>query len=177
MEAVEAIKAGTVNAEGKKKAVTFNKQAFDTLVTSLLNDVDYEVETAVADDTQEAGFRIEKSQPVKEFRKSIEQLLIDAGVDKVEAAHQAQTAEIKTINGMHEIVSESIYHYLKAGKKFTFLTKPDFAGEIVTNEVEEGIQSHSNPQDRTAKIEQSVKQHTKLKSKPSVPDWLKTRLK
>ncbi len=176
LETVEAIQKDTVTPEGKKKAVTFNKAKFEELTTSLFNTPDYEVQEAVKDETAEKGFKIVTTQPVKEFRKSLEQLLIDAGVDKVEAAHVAQTAQLKNLNGVYEIISEAIYQYIKAGKKFSFITKEDYTGELVMDTVDEFVDERNNPAKPGETVKNRYEKHTKLKAKSTVPSWLKHRI-
>lgn len=177
MEAIEAIKAGTVNEKGEKKAVTFNRNAFEDVVSSLVNTPDYEVETAIKDEEAESGYKVVTTKPVAELRKSLEQFLIDAGVDKAEAAHQTQTAEIKKLNGIYEIFSEALYQYLKAGKKFNFLTKPDFQGSLEFQTIDEAIKEFPNPASETnEKVKKKQGKHTKVKATSKVPSWLSHKI-
>lgn len=177
LEAIEAIKAGTVNEKGEKKALTFNREAFEDVVTSLINTPEYEVETASKDAESETGYKVTTTKPVAELRKSLEQFLIDAGVDKAEAAHQAATAEIKKLNGIYEIFSEALYQYLKAGKKFNFVTKTDFQGSLELQENEETVKEYTNMQSPTKdKFKKREGKHSKVKASSKVPQWLAQRI-
>lgn len=173
-EAFNSVVEGTKNADGTLKAKTFKRDDFETMLKGILNTPDYEAVQAKKDGE---GFVNEGTPAVKKVRTSIRKVLIDYGVDKAEADSILDTYEFTAVDGFYELISEVIYKYMEAGKKFNFLTKEDFQGSLLLNNVEAGTTEHRNMQsDTNEKIKVAHKAHKVLVRKSKTPDWLKNRL-
>jgi len=175
VEALEEIKKSTVNESGKKKAVTFNKASFDDLFKSYLNSPDYDLEEASADAESETGFKVDAIKSVQKLRGMFKRVLIDYGVDKAEAESVMNDYQFTNVDGVYEAVSEVMYQYLAAGKKFNFITKSDFVGSLTVDTVEAGESNYRDIQKGTD-IKIAHKEHKKLNRKSTVPTWLKSRI-
>ncbi|MNJ62544.1 hypothetical protein D3C77_583880 [compost metagenome] len=77
---------------------------------------------------------------------------------------------------MYEFVSELIYQYMNAGKKFDFVPRVDFNGALTLKDVAETTTTHRNVQDGS-EIKVNKKAHKLLDKKSKVPTWLKSRAK
>jgi len=174
-EVFNEIKANvSVSANGKIKK-SFSKSDFDKLLKAFLNDNGYTIKAA---STKGGELVITDMKPVELFRdKVITKLLVDNGHDKAEAAKIAAEYEFTKVDGLYEIISEVIYQYCNANKKFDFITKEDFRGSLALDEVEECTVERTSPADRTQKFKVNTKAHKKLKSKSKTPDWLKKKFK
>lgn len=172
-ETFETILASTRNEDGTSKAKTFKRDDFDSILRSILNTSDYKAASVKASKGEVATEEIEVTQAV---RKAFRKVLLDFGVDKAEADTVLTSYEFTNVDGFYELISETIYQYMNAGKKFNFLTKNDFQGSLLLNDVEAGETEHTDVKDRTKKIRKSHKAHKVLVRKSKTPDWLQTRL-
>lgn len=111
MELVNEVKEEMANG-GKR---TFNKELFSELSRAYLND--YSATTQVAK-TKNGEMFTEEITPVDDFRKFIERVLIDFGVDKQEATKIRDNYEFTNADALYPICSELITNYLDTGKRF-----------------------------------------------------------
>lgn len=174
-EVFTEIKEG-LSVSGKGKVVkTFSRSDFDKLAKAFLNDVNYTTETV-----SYRGGELQRKEvkPVQAFRGMIQAILRDFGVDKAEAERiMDETYAIKSVNGLYELVSELIYVYMDAGKKFDFMSKEDFTGSILLDEVEESTDDYTiKKSDGTQNTYKVTKQkHKVLNKKSKCPQWKKSR--
>lgn len=160
-------------------ATTWSKSDFDKLAKALLNDYGYK--TTVA--STKGGELVKNDiEPVKMFRDgTIVKLLVDAGLDKCEATKIASEYEFSKVDGLYELISEILYNYMGAGKKFNFLTKENFNASLTINDIEETVSEYKTIRKtddepvETFKVE--TKAHKVLKAKSKAPKWLKKKFK
>lgn len=181
MKDVHEIIEGIVNAnkkeDGTMKAQTFKRDDFEAVVRGILNTPDYKAKTAKA---AGEGFEVVEVEVTPRIRKSLQKILIDFGVDKEDAKPMLDSFEFQKghLDGIYELISESVYKYIEAGRKFNFLTKEDFQGSLLIKDVEAGETESRDmtSDDPEAKIRKSHKAHKLLVRKSKTPNWLKTRL-
>lgn len=157
-----------------KPVRTFSRSDFDTLAKAYLNAPDHTVEVV----SQKAGELVKKEvAPVAQFRGMIRRILLDFGVDKQESERiLSDSYEIRNVDGLYEVISDLVYQYAAAGKKFDFLTLEDFSGSLIIEEIGETISEHRAP-GTDEKFKVKKKAHKQLKGKSKTPSWLKERLK
>ena len=156
-----------------------SKADFTKFAKEFVNDVEFEVTKVKGVDENDKPV-VEKITPVKDYRKTLEKILEDFGVDKQEAAKMTTDYQIKSVDGMYEFVSELLYQYMETGKKFQFIQKEDFNGAIWVDDEEEDDdwKEWKNPR---AKVDPSQpeyvyvkkKAHKKLNRSSKCPSWLK----
>lgn len=158
---------------------SFSKSDFEKLVRAFVNTPDYECEVVK---TKEGEMVKSTVNPVANFRSMIRTILKDFGVDKDEAEKVMTDYEIRTCD-MYEFISELIYKYMEAGKKFDFITKEDFSGSMSLKFVEEEEKEFTEIRRKDAdpnvplkKFTQRKKAHKVLEKKSKCPSWLKERV-
>lgn len=173
-EVYEEVKNGVTTTKTGKVKKTFSRSDFDKLLKAFLNDYGYTTTTAGLKDGKVVTTDL---TPVKNFRDTvITKLLVDAGHDKAEAAKIAAEYEFTNVTGLYEIMSEIIYQYMSAGKKFNFIPKEDFAGSLTIKEVPETVSEHSRPgKPELGKTKTKTKAHKVLDKKSKAPSWLKAK--
>lgn len=104
---------------------------------------------------------------------------MDFGVDKQEAERIRTTYEFTNVDGLYEVCSELIYQYMKADKKFAFMTRPDFIGSLGLKDVGESSKEYKpigkNNDGKPFKVK--TKKHSVLDKSSKAPKWLKQKLK
>lgn len=173
-EVYEEIKKDTVKEDGSKKAVTFSRGGFDALLLGMINDAAYEADSVKVKDGEPVTEKIKVTQ---QFREMLRDILVDYGVDKTEANTVLTSYEIKNVKGMYELISEIVYQYMDAGKKFQFMTKYDFNGSLALDEIEAGETEHRDMHNEGQVIRKKHKKHKVLTRKSKANDWLKERVK
>lgn len=169
----------SVSKSGKVKK-TFSRSDFDKLLKAFLNESGYTTKVAT---TKGGELVLNEIQPVKEFRdKVITKLLVDAGHDKTEAAKMAAEYEFTKVDGLYEIISEVIYQYMNANKKFDFLPKEDFNGSLTLKSVDAAVGEYSSIRKKgdttpPKKFKVETKAHKLLEKKSKAPKWLKKKFK
>lgn len=170
-EVFEEIKASIAVEDGKKKKRGFSRTEFNRLAKAFVNDHNF---TSTRAKTKGGVMVEEEIMPVKEFRKMLETMLKDFGVDKQEAAAVLDTYEFKKFDGMYEFCSELIYQYMNTGKRFDFVPKVDWNTTLWIDEVEECESYHINPKDPKGPKKKVKKQKHRVTGKKSkCPAWLK----
>jgi hypothetical protein len=162
----------SVSASGKP-VKSFSRSDFDKMAKAFVNEVDYKIEAA----SFKGGEVVKKEiEPVKALRGMIQRILLDFGVDKQEAARvMDQAYEIRNVDGIYELCSELVFQYMKAGKKFDFITREDFVGSVLLKEVEAGKSKHKDI--RTGEeFEVEKAAHFVIDKKSKAPKWLKKRI-
>lgn len=168
----------TVSKSGKPKK-TFSKTDFDTMTKALINTPDHK---ATYYGTKNGEVVTKDVYPVKQLRESIKRVLVDHGVDAQEAAKFVSDYNFTNVDGMYEFISEILYQYMDAGKKFDFPTREDFKASLSIKNVEASEGTYSaikkkgdkNPPEQF-KIKTS--KHKILEKKSKAPDWLKKKFK
>lgn len=166
----------SVTKSGKPKK-TFSKTDFDSLAKALINTPEHK---AVYYGTKGGEVTTKDVYPVKQFRESLKKVLTDNGIDAQEAAKFVTDYEFTNVDGMYEFVSEILYQYMDAGKKFDFPTREDFKASmsIKTIEESEGIYSaipKKGDKNPPAEFKIKTKKHKVLEKKSKAPDWLKKK--
>ena len=148
----------------------FSKEVYYNILVEYLNDVDFESHTIV----KKNGKAIKtKSYPVKKFRKVLYNVLVDFGVDSVDAEvvlTDRYKFKKKTVDGMYDFISDFIYQYLQSGRRLNLYQKEDSVASLILEDKkgEKGKRRKvkgelTNPVD--------IKDHKVLKSKSSAPEW------
>ena len=171
------IQEGVSTTKSGKKKKTFSRTDYDKVVLALVNETDYELTTVGT----KGGAVVENTtNPVKEFRSNIKNVLLDYGVDKQEAETVMTSYQFRKMAGLYGIASASIMEYCGAGKKFDFPTQRDFKGSITIDDVPETTKEYKsivkpgdNKPQETFNIRTS--QHKTLKSSSKAPSWLKNK--
>lgn len=159
-------------ANGGKR--TFNKELFSELSRAYLNE--YGATTKVAK-TKGGEVYTEEITPVDDFRKFIEKVLIDFGVDKQEATRIRDNYEFTNVDALYPICSELITNYLETGKRFMFIPKEDCVASLLMDEYKEETKYNKNPRDPEAEPKATVyKPHKKIKCESVCPSWLRNVL-
>lgn len=148
---------------------TFSKVDFNTLATSLLNEVGYE---ASAHKTKKGEVVTETITPVDDFRNDIKKILVEYGIDTQEAEKFVSDYKFKKAEWMYPLMSEILYNYMETGHKFTFLAKEDFAASIMTKKVKANTATFTNPKTKE-KFSKDIPAHTVLTKSSSCPSWKK----
>lgn len=172
-EVLEEIKEGISVSKKGKPVRSFSRTDFDKLLKALLNEPGYEMEQA---SSKKGELELRTLKPVEQFRTLLRRVLLDFHVDKQEADRVLDASyEITNVSGLYELMSEIIYKYVEAGKKFDFVSKSDFVGSIVLSEVEEEVKENTHPTTKEVSHTKNGK-HKKIKAKSSAPSWVKTRV-
>ena len=168
----------SVGKNGKVKK-TFSRADFDTLLKAMVNDVEY---TTTYCGTKNGELVKKEVQPVKMFRESLKRVLTNFGVDSNDAEKIVSEYKFTNVDGWYELMSEIIYRYMEADKKFDFPTREDFKGSISMKNVDEAVGTYSSIKKKgetgpvdTFKIE--TKSHKILEKKSKAPNWLKKKFK
>lgn len=168
-------------AEIRKNLVkkTWSFEAFVDLLTDYINEPEYEshvVELEAGEDGEKAAAII-KTYPVKKFRKTIKNILMDFGVDeeyasKVETDYKFKKKDVET---MYDFMTDFIYQYLKTGRKLQLLKKEDVVLDLIMEDVKADGKAYKG----NDKIKGSYVKHDaykKVKATSKCPAWLKTSL-
>ena len=166
---VEEIKQEMANG-GRR---TFSRET--ELSKAYLNDVNN-----VAHTIKNKGDEIEESEVavVDEYRKMIEKILVDFGVDKQEAAKiRTNDYQFTNVDALYPLCSELIYNYIDTGKKFTMLPKYDCVASFTLNEYDEEIKMNKAPGSDSEPKPTKYGKHKKIKVDSNCPGWLKHAVK
>lgn len=168
----------SVSKSGKVKK-TFSHTDFDRLLKAFLNDPEYTTQVA---STKKGDVVYKDVKPVEMFRGMVKRVLIDFGVDKQEAENMASKYQFINVDGMYEVISEIIYMYMQANKKFDFMPKKDFNGSLTLKSVEKSKGTYSSirkkgdttpPETFTVETDS----HFILEKRSKAPKWLKRKFK
>lgn len=156
----------------------FSKNAFNELVTALVNDTDYAAKVAVVKNKELA--EIKDVFVGKDFRKFLKRVLEKAGVDKADAAVVMEPSfEIDNVDGLYELISTSIYEYMDANNKFEFMPRERFRGGISLREkaASETTGPARNPKtgEDLGVWERKTQAHKVLVASSPAPEYLRTR--
>lgn len=151
---------------------TFSKDLFSELAKAYLNDVNL---TATVAKTKNGEIYTEELAVVDEFRKFVERVLLDFGVDKQEAAKvRTNDYQFTNVDALYPVCSELIMNYIDTGKKFTFLPKEDCVASLVMNEFEEEVKMNKAPGSDAEPKPTLYKKHRRVKAESTCPSWLKS---
>lgn len=161
-----------------KKIRSWSRTDFNTLLGAYINDPSYEMETVKVVD---GNLTEVKTPVVKEFReKFITPILVAYGVDKEEAAQAAMNYEFKAgqLTSAYDFISDFVYQYLDAGKKFTFQSRKDFQGSVYLQEneeskVERDIRDKDDHKTVVGHKKEQRAKHKTLVKKSTCPQWLR----
>lgn len=157
-----------MNNGGKR---TFSKELFSELSKAYLNDIG---NTTTVAKTKNGEVLTEEVGVVDDFRKFMEKVLIDFGVDKQEASKMRTDYEFTNVDALYPVCSELIMNYVDTGKKFTFLPKEDCVASLLLDEYEDEVHYNKNPKDPDAAPKATMyKKHRKLKTESTCPSWLR----
>ena len=178
-EVFNEIKGNVSVSKGGKVKKTFSRTDFDTLLKAMLNETDYSTEYC----STKAGEMVKKTvQPVKMFRESLKRVLTSFGVDSHDAEKIVSEYKFTNVDGWYELMSEIIYRYMEADKKFDFPTREDFKGSMSLKSVDQAVGTYSTIQKKgeTGPVEKfniETKAHKVLEKKSKAPAWLKRKFK
>ena len=156
--------------KSSKSSTRFNKAEFDDLTLSMLNS-DYSTEVVKRRHDEDVSSK--EINVSKDFRnKFIKPILLDAGLDKIEAENLANE---------YEFISETITSYMETGKSFRFLPKEDMSAIIKITEKDEYTRDRKTNQtdDKGEPIYSTIEydKHRVIKSKSSAPKNKKKKVK
>ena len=165
--------------KSSKSSTRFNKAEFDDLTLSMLNS-DYSTEVVKRRHDEDVSSK--EINVSKDFRnKFIKPILLDAGLDKIEAENLANEYEFKTVDGLYEFISETTTSYMETGKSFRFLPKEDMSAIIKITEKDEYTRDRKTNQtdDKGEPIYSTIEydKHRVIKSKSSAPKNKKKKVK
>lgn len=173
-EVFDEIKAAVKTTKTGKQQKSFSRSDFNKLTKAYLNTPGLAIQKAVAKGDDE--YEVQEIFPVLEFRKMLQVILKDFGVDKQESEKILTDAyQIRNADSMYDLLSGVLYSYLDAGKKFDFHTLPDFKGSISLLEMAETVTEQRNIQTGET-FKMNKKQHKVVKTQSKAPKWLKTRV-
>lgn len=158
-----------------KTAFPFSKAKFAEVTKAMLNDPDYEAEIMRFKDNEAI---VEKSQPVKEFRKQmLERVLIENGIDKQAAATAASKYEYSTkqAESIYPLIAEDIEKYMRLGYTFKFGDKEDFNGSIYMRHID-GYEKTFRDPSSGKEVPTKIDDHKVLVKKGGAPRNCKHRL-
>lgn len=176
-EVFNEIKENTTVTKSGKIKKTFSRTDFDNLLKALLNEKDY---TAEYWNIKNGEPTKKEVQPVKLFRESLKRVLTSFGVDNADAAKIVTDYTFTDVSGWYELMSEIIYKYMEANKKFDFPTREDFKASISIKTVDEcvgefnKIRSKDDP-NPPEKFKIKTKSHKILEKRSKAPSWLKDK--
>lgn len=168
----------SVSKNGKVKK-TFSRTDFDALLKAMLNETEYSTEYCGTKN----GEMVKKTvQPVKMFRESLKRVLMNFGVDSHDAEKIVTEYKFTNVDGWYELMSEIIYRYMDANKKFDFPTREDFKASISIKSVEKAVGTYSAIKKKgetgpAEKFKIETKSHKILEKKSKAPAWLKKKFK
>lgn len=176
-EVFNEIKANvSVHKNGTVKK-TFSRTDFDTLLKAMLNDPDYTTEYC---GTKNGEMIKKETKPVKMFRESLKRVLVNFGVDSHDAEKIVNDYKFTNVDGWYELMSEIIYRYMEAGKKFDFPTREDFKASISIKTIDKAVGTYSTIKKKgetgpTEKFQIETQAHKILEKKSKAPAWLKKK--
>lgn len=163
----------SVSKSGKVKK-TFSITDYNKLLKAFMNSPEYSMEVA---GTKNGEMVTKTVYPVKDFRKFIEKVLADFGVDAQERKKIESEYEFGNPEAFYYFMSEFLMAYMSAGKKFDFPTKEDFSGSISLKTIDEAVGTYKpigkNSDGKPFKIK--TKAHMVLEKKSKAPKWLKEK--
>jgi len=171
-EVFDEIKNSSSGASRQVKS--FSRADFDKLMTAYLNTPEYSAETAKI---REGNLVVDEIYPVKAFRSMLKEILKSFGIDEQEASNIIEKYKFKESQGktFYDLFTEVMYQYMSAGKKFDLITKKDFKGGMLIEDVKGSVSDYKAP--RSGEVGKVKKEdHRKLKAKSKVPKWLKDKL-
>jgi len=177
-EAKESLRGKVKHGKNGNVIYSFSKTDFNDMVNALLNDGEHSMETIKLID----GTATEVSTPVvQEFRENfLVPILMKAGMDKNDAQQLAQTWHFNSSStkNMYDLVSEMLYQYLDADKKFNFPNRKNFAGSIHLKEVKEAtvtrtLRDIKDHKTITGTKTEKQETHKTLVKKSTCPAWLR----
>lgn len=176
-ETKKSIKEGVSVSKSGKKKKTFSKADYNAITKAMLNTPDYTVEQV---GTKDGKVVTKEIKPVAIFREQfIGKVLKDFGVDAQEVEKIKNDYEFKNVEGLYEIVSESITEFMDADKKFDFITKKDFKGSLSLKDVAETTKTYKpiskDGSTDGAEFTVKTKKHRQLEKKSKAPAWLKEK--
>jgi hypothetical protein len=165
-----------VGDDGKAKKL-YSRTDFDALTTALINTPDYEVEHV----GMSKGEVVTKStKPIQEFRGYVKKVLIDFGVDKIEAENIMTDYKFPKATGIYPLITSAITEYCDTGKKFTFPTERDMQASIFIDRKPKQTKQYKSI--KKEGVEQEVfdimtEEYRCMKASSKTPKWLKKKLK
>lgn len=165
----EIVSGVSGKTKGGKMKPTFSRKMFADVLTAMVNDSDYELETVQLKDGKPA---FTKTKPVEDFRtKLITPILEKAEMDKADIEKFVDSYEFnsKQLDPMYDVFTSAMYEYMKAGKSFRMPTRKDFKASISIRNVEPSIYENAA---RGIKVQREA--YESLVKKSSCPDWKKT---
>ena len=138
-EAKAKLRAGVKKGKNGNDIHSFSKTDFNDLVNALLNDPDHQMETVKLVDGELTNVT---TPVVAELREKLfVPILQRGGMDKADAQDLAKTFHFNgaSTSNMYEFVSEALYNYLDAGKKFNFPNRKTFCGSVYFKDVDENV--------------------------------------
>lgn len=177
-EMKDELKKNVKKGKNGNKIHSFSKSDFNDLVNSMINDVEYKMETVKIID----GKVTDCSTPVVEEvrQKIILPVLIKAGVDKKDAEELAMKYKYSNnqTTCLYDFISDILYQYMDAGKKFNFPNRRDFVGSIHLKEndkevVERDIRDIKDHKTITGHKKEKRDSHKTIVKKSSCPAWMR----
>lgn len=173
-EALASMSAKVNSKTGKKVVNRFNKKNFNTLMTAMANDVNFQVKIAsVKNDVMS----LEDVMVTKGFRKWCKKLVEKVGVDPMESERiMSSDFQIDNMDGLYEFFTTALYEYMDAGNRFDLPSREDFKGGFVLADIDESVKVSDsfNPDGHVliGTFETKKKKHKIVKAKSSCPSYL-----
>lgn len=175
-ETMERLAASVTITEKGKQKKSFSQSDFEKLFLAFLNENEYTTEIV-----KSKGGEVVKipTQPVKEFRRTFYEVLLDYGVDKEQAQSMLDGSyQFRKVHGAYEFVSEILTSYLES-KSFAFIPKNDLRAVLSIDPVGEIVKDFRVPTaagEPPRYVKKKVLKHRKMKVKSGAPAWSKIQI-
>lgn len=156
---------------------TWSKSYFVDLLTDYINEPEFEshVIEMQKDDAGKEVAKAVKSYPIKKFRKTLKNILMDFGVDATDAEKIVTDYKFKKkdVETMYDFMTDFIYLYLESGRKLQLFKKEDAALALIMEE-KDPYEKDFEGNEKRAASHVKYKKHKKVRAESKCPDWLKT---
>lgn len=128
---VSSFKEIVEDVQKNMKMKNFSSTLYNKMFTAFLNDPEFISEDVKLSPSKEEKTKLQK-KVVKQFRKAMNDVLVDFGLDEKDAAKilAEYTFKKKFAKSLCDMYHEFIYQYLKTGKKLNLFSKEDARASI-----------------------------------------------
>lgn len=171
------IKAKAINEKTGKVKRSFSKGDFSRLTLALMNTPEHTTKIAKI---KNGELNLEEIQPVKAYRNSIKEVLVDFGVDKQEGEKFVNEYKFKKAQAepFYDFMCEAMETYMMTGKRLTLNPKEDYNASLIMEDVPASTDTYTAPNAQgtvsTGKVKKDA--HKKIKVKSTVPKHKKTKV-
>lgn len=128
---ISSFKEIVKDVQENSKMKNFSSTLHNKMLTAFMNDPDFISEDIKLSPSKMEKLKVQK-KVVKEFRKSMRDVLVEFGLDKNDAERVVENYKFKKkfSKALYEMYHEYVYQYLKTGKKLNLFSKDDIKASI-----------------------------------------------